>query len=148
MTKDELADYLEEYAARFELPVRTGISVDGLAKVDGRFVVSAGERRFEAENVIVATGAHRIPKVPDFAPELDPRIRQLHSSEYQNPAQLQEGDVLLVGAGNRVPRLPPTFARRTAARLAGPKAARSLSHTARFVLGSVFARSGSPATAF
>ena len=99
-TKDELADYLESYAARFDLPVRTGVSVDGLSKVDGRFVVSAGDLRFEADNVIVATGAHRIPKAPDFAPELDPRIMQLHSSEYRNPAQLQEGDVLLVGVGN------------------------------------------------
>ena len=41
-TKDELADYLESYAARFDLPVRTGVSVDGLSKVEGRFVVSAG----------------------------------------------------------------------------------------------------------
>ena len=31
-TKDEFADYLEEYAARFELPVRTGITVDRLSK--------------------------------------------------------------------------------------------------------------------
>jgi putative flavoprotein involved in K+ transport len=99
-TKDELADYLESYAERFELPVRTGITVDGLSKVDGRFVISAGESRFEADNVVVATGAHRIPKVPSFAPELDPRIMQLHSSEYRNPAQLQEGDVLVVGVGN------------------------------------------------
>ena len=99
-TKDELADYLEGYAERFELPVRTGITVDKLSKVDGRFVISAGESRFEADNVVVATGAHRIPKLPGFAPELDPRIMQLHSSEYRNPAQLQKGDVLVVGVGN------------------------------------------------
>src|SRR5215210_2596217 len=120
-TKDELADYLESYAERFELPVRTGISVDGLSKVDGRFVVSAGELRFEAENVIVATGAHRIPRVPAFAPELDPRIVQLHSSEYLNPAQLQEGDVLLVGAGNSGAELSVELARGRHCVLAGPK---------------------------
>jgi len=100
VTKDEMAKYLEQYAERFGLPVRTGVSVDRLTKVNGHFVVSAGDERFEAENVIVATGAHRIPKRPDFAPELDPRIVQLHSSEYRNPSQLQEGDVLIVGAGN------------------------------------------------
>jgi putative flavoprotein involved in K+ transport len=99
-TKDEMADYLEEYARRFKLPVRTGVSVDGLTRVDGWFVISAGDRRFEAENVIVATGAHRIGKVPDFASELDPRIVQMHSSEYGGPSQLAEGDVLVVGAGN------------------------------------------------
>src|SRR6266540_265262 len=99
-TKDEMADYLESYAERFELSVRNGVTVDRLSKAGGRFVVSAGESRFEVEHVIVATGAHRIPKVPAFASELDPRIVQLHSSDYFNPSQLQEGDVLLVGAGN------------------------------------------------
>jgi putative flavoprotein involved in K+ transport len=99
-TKDELADYLEEYARHFELPVQTGITVDGLAKRGDRFVVSAGDRTYKAANVIVATGAHRIPRVPAFATELDPRIVQLHSSEYRNPSQLQEGEVLVVGAGN------------------------------------------------
>lgn len=99
-TKDELADHLERYAEHFELPVRIGVSVDGLTKVDGGFEISAGDRCFEAENVIVATGAHQIPKVPAFAPELDPRIVQLHSHDYRSPSQLQEGDVLLVGAGN------------------------------------------------
>lgn len=121
VTKDELADYLEGYAERFELPVRTGISVDRLSKADGRFVVSAGEHRFEAENVIVATGAHQIPKVPAFAPELDPRIVQLHSSEYRNPAQLQEGDVLLVGAGNSGAELAVDLLPTHRCWLAGPK---------------------------
>jgi putative flavoprotein involved in K+ transport len=119
-TKDELANYLESYAERFELPVRTGVSVDGLSKVDGRFVVSAGEVRFEAENVIVATGAHQIPKVPDFAPELDPRIVQLHSSEYRNPSQLQEGDVVLVGAGNSGAELAAELSQTRGCWLAGP----------------------------
>jgi putative flavoprotein involved in K+ transport len=100
VTKNEMADYLDEYARRFELPVRTGVTVDGLTKVDGWFVVSAGDRRFEARNVIVATGAHRIAKLPDFASELDPRIVQMHSSEYREPSQLADGDVLVVGAGN------------------------------------------------
>jgi putative flavoprotein involved in K+ transport len=120
-TKDELADYLESYAEQFELPVRTGVSVDGLSKVDGRFVVSAGKFRFEADNVVVATGAHQIPKVPAFAPELDPRIVQLHSSEYRNPSQLQEGDVLLVGGGNSGAEIAAELSRTHPCLLAGPK---------------------------
>jgi putative flavoprotein involved in K+ transport len=120
-TKDEMADYLEAYAARFDLPVRTGIGVDRLSKADGRFVVSAGEHRLEAENVVVATGAHQIPKVPAFAPELDPGIVQLHSSEYRNPAQLQEGDVLLVGAGNSGAEIAAELSQTHRTWLAGPK---------------------------
>ena len=120
-TKDEMADYLESYAERFELSVRNGVTVDRLSKAGGRFVVSAGESRFEAEHVIVATGAHRIQKVPAFASELDPRIVQLHSSEYLNPLQLQEGDVLLVGAGNSGAELSVELARGRHCVLAGPK---------------------------
>jgi putative flavoprotein involved in K+ transport len=99
-TKDDMGDYLETYAARFELPVLTGVKVDGLARNGDRFVVSSGDRLFEADNVVVATGAERTPKTPAFAYELDARILQLHSAEYRNPSQLREGEVLLVGIGN------------------------------------------------
>jgi putative flavoprotein involved in K+ transport len=99
-TKDEMADYLEAYAARFDLPVRTGVWVESVARDGGRFVVVAGERRLEADHVVVASGAHRIPRVPELAGGLEPGILQLHSSEYGDPSQLREGPVLVVGAGN------------------------------------------------
>ena len=99
-TKDEVADYLEAYAARFDLPVRTGVRVDGLSRKADRYVVTAGDRRFEADHVVVASGAYQRPRVPPFAAELDPGLVQLHSSEYRNPSQLQEGGVLVVGAAN------------------------------------------------
>jgi putative flavoprotein involved in K+ transport len=99
-TKDEFADYLEAYAARFRLPVRLGVRVDGVTREGDRYVVTAGERTFEASNVVVASGAHREPRMPVFAKDLDPSIVQLHSSAYRNPSQLQEGRVLVVGVGN------------------------------------------------
>ena len=99
-TKDEVADYLESYASRFELPVRTGVRVDGLSRNGNRFVVTSGDRRFRAENVVVAMASYQIPRVPSFACELDPGIVQLHAGEYRNPSQLQDGGVLVVGAGN------------------------------------------------
>ena len=96
-TKDEMADYLEAYAARFDLPDRTGVKVDGVSRQRNRYVVTSGGRRFEAEHVVVAAGANQLPKVPAFADELDSSIVQLHSSKYRNASQLQEGGVLLVG---------------------------------------------------
>jgi putative flavoprotein involved in K+ transport len=98
--KDDVAGYLEAYAARFDLPVRTGVLVDGLSKEGDRYVVAAGDRRFEADRVVVAAGAYHRPRVPAFADELDPGLVQLHSSEYRDPSQLQEGGVLVVGAAN------------------------------------------------
>lgn len=98
----DMADYLETYATRFELPVQTGIAVDDLERNGDGYVVTAGERRIEADNVVVATGVfqHDHPVSPAFAAELAPRIRQLHSADYRSPAQLQEGPVLVVGAAH------------------------------------------------
>jgi putative flavoprotein involved in K+ transport len=99
-TKDEMADYLESYARRFQLPIRSGVRVDGLTWLDGRFHLTAGEQRFEANNVVVAMSNYQTPRIPDFAAELDRDIVQLHSMEYRSPGQLRDGGVLLVGAGN------------------------------------------------
>ncbi|MDQ3751740.1 MAG: NAD(P)/FAD-dependent oxidoreductase [Actinomycetota bacterium] len=100
VTKDEMADYLETYAARFELPVRGGVTVDRLSRQGDRFVVSFGDQRFEADNVVVAMGNCQMPWLPSFAEDLDTGIVQLHSKDYRNPSQLRDGGVLVVGAGN------------------------------------------------
>jgi len=99
-TKDEMADYLESYAERFALPIRNGARVDRLRKEGGRYVVTVGDQEIETDQVVVAMANYQRPKVPDFAGELRPDIVQLHSKEYGGPAQLREGSVLVVGAGN------------------------------------------------
>ena len=99
-TKDEMADYLEAYANRFQLPVRNGVRVERLSREGKSFVVDAGDNLFVADNVIVAMANYQVPKVPDFARKLDPAILQIHSREYRNPAQLKPGSVLVVGVGN------------------------------------------------
>jgi putative flavoprotein involved in K+ transport len=100
-TKDDVADYLADYTARFDLPVRTGVRVDRLEAADGGYALRIGADTLLAENVVVATGTFgRTPNIPDFALELDPSIRQLHSSEYRRPAQLPPGQVLVVGASH------------------------------------------------
>ncbi len=96
----QMADYLEAYAERFELPVRCGVTVDGLRRNGERYVVTTGSRRYEADNVVVASGGFRDPYVPQLAAQLDPAILQLHSSDYREPGQLRPGPVLVVGAAH------------------------------------------------
>lgn len=98
--KDEVADYLESYASRFDLPVETGVHVDEISQDGSGYVLDCGDRRLAADNVVVATGTFGRPYTPSFAGELDPRITQLHSSRYRNPDQLQSGPVLVVGAAH------------------------------------------------
>jgi putative flavoprotein involved in K+ transport len=103
-TKDEMADYLEAYATRFQLPVRTGVRVARLSKQPhgsrARYVITTADETIEADHVIVAMASYQKPSLPAFARELHPDIVQLHSSEYRNPAQLRQGPALIVGAGN------------------------------------------------
>jgi putative flavoprotein involved in K+ transport len=99
-TKDEMGDFLEHYVRVFELPVMNSVRVDSLKNDGGKFVVLSGAKRFEADRVIVAMASYQEPKVPEFAGALDPGITQFHSGIYKNPDQVQEGGVLLVGAGN------------------------------------------------
>lgn len=99
-TKDEMADFLEEYARRFELLIQTGVKVERLARENGHFVAFSKSVRYVAENVVIAMASYQSPRIPPFAGELDPGIVQLHSLHYRNPSQLKDGPVLLVGAGN------------------------------------------------
>ncbi len=99
-TKDELADYLEDYAATFELPIRLGVKAERLTRTASGFEVGTSEGPLLAGNVVVATGPYQRPWVPDFATDLEDSVVQLHSKEYRNPDQLQEGPVLVVGAAN------------------------------------------------
>jgi putative flavoprotein involved in K+ transport len=99
-TKDQMADYLEAYATQFDLPIRRGWRVDSVTRNDDRFVVMSGHHRFEADNVVLATGGYQAAVLPPFANDLDAGIVQLHSSEYRRPSQLRDGDVLVVGAAN------------------------------------------------
>jgi putative flavoprotein involved in K+ transport len=99
-TKDDVADYLRDYAAVFELPVRLNTHVNRVSKVDDAFLVETSTGVLVARQVVIATGPFQSPVVPDIAEGLASDVVQLHSFDYRNPGQLPDGPVLVVGAGN------------------------------------------------
>ena len=105
-TKDEVGDYLETYAARFELPVRTGVRVERLWRENGRFEVAAGDRSWAADNVVVAMSSFQVPRVPPFATDLSPDIVQLHSAGYRNPSSSRKAASWWWEPATREPRSP------------------------------------------
>jgi putative flavoprotein involved in K+ transport len=99
-TKDPVADYLQAYAAAFQLPVRLNARVTDLRRVGDDFEVHTDDAAYRARQVVVATGPFQVPFVPPPAGKLDASVTQVHSADYRNPQALPEGPVLVVGGGN------------------------------------------------
>ncbi len=101
-TRDETTAYLRDYAAHFGFPLETNQRVTRLAAGPRGYLLStAAGHCYTARRVIVATGPYTSPKVPAWALQLPATVTQLHSRDYQRPAQLPgTGPVAVVGSGN------------------------------------------------
>jgi len=92
-------DHLEAYAASFGAPVEGGTTVEQV-RVSGRggsrYAVATDRGTWQADNVVIATGPHGIPRIPAGLGRDD----VFTSSEYRNPDQLPDGGVLVVGASS------------------------------------------------
>jgi putative flavoprotein involved in K+ transport len=105
--RDWVVQFLEDYAAAFEAPLRCGVRVESVQPQDGTsgYLVQTTDlgqdsaATITARNVVVATGAFQHPKIPPLSAALPAGILQLSSRDYRNPAQLPPGAVLVVGSG-------------------------------------------------
>ncbi|MFJ6414376.1 flavin-containing monooxygenase [Terribacillus saccharophilus] len=99
-TKNEVVTYLKDYAQAYVSGIQLETEVKSLKKVDDLFSIQTNHGQYISRNVVVATGPFSTPNIPIVASNLDSTILQMHSTQYKNTAQLQEGDVLVVGGGN------------------------------------------------
>ena len=101
MPKDKIVEYIEDYAAAFNPPVKEGVAVSKVRKnnAEGRFEVTTSIGDYTADQIVIATGGYHTPAVPKIAEQLPDTIVQLHSSQYKNPHLLPDRDVLVVGTG-------------------------------------------------
>ncbi|WP_263297876.1 flavin-containing monooxygenase [Neobacillus bataviensis] len=99
-TKDEIADYLERYAKTFDLLIHLNCHVQKVQKENDSFTIFTSNSVIRTKKVVVASGPFQTPNIPPFAKKLPNHVVQIHSSEYKNPAQLNQGSVLVVGGGN------------------------------------------------
>lgn len=99
--KDAVADYLERFAKRIEMPIHTGVQVTKVTRnrEDSTFALETSGGPLRAKRIVSAVGAFQNPFIPDVG-AVDPGILQLHSVDYKNPDQLPPGAVLVVGAGS------------------------------------------------
>jgi putative flavoprotein involved in K+ transport len=100
LPRDEIVSYLQEYAAGFGAPVRTGVEVLTLRSMPrGGFIVETSAGPLQAECVVLSTGAYQRSYRPAGADTLPSDLLQIDVGGYQNPATLPEGRVLIVGSG-------------------------------------------------
>ena len=100
-SRDQVAAYLVDYAARFNLQPRLGESVTRAARVQGEWRIETDKGPpLRARRLVVATGYNRAPNLPRFegAEDFGGEIR--HAARYTNGAAWQGRSVLVVGCGN------------------------------------------------
>ncbi|MDW3224913.1 MAG: NAD(P)/FAD-dependent oxidoreductase [Paracoccaceae bacterium] len=100
-TKTSVATYFEEFVEAMKVPIRCGVEVLSLEKTqDGSgFIAQTSQGTVRARNVVAATGPFQHPSIPPVVPEQS-GLAQIHSTAYRNSAQLEDGAVLVVGAGS------------------------------------------------
>jgi putative flavoprotein involved in K+ transport len=101
MLRDDVVDYMERFAERGALPIRTGITVRSVERApEGPgFLVHSDAGTIGADAVVVAVGSFQTPRTPAWSRDLPESILQLGATEYRNAAALPEGAVLVVGSG-------------------------------------------------
>lgn len=100
-SKEAVADYFVAYAKNIAAPIRCGVEVKSVRKIDGQtgFRAETSAGAIEALYVVATTGPFQRPVNPAVVPE-DAAVLQIHSAAYRNPSQLPKGAVLVVGAGS------------------------------------------------
>jgi len=99
MPRDDIAAFLDSYAARSGLPIRESTEVNAVRRENGGFVADTSDGPVAARRVAMATGAFQRPHRPAGAASLPAGIAQLDIPDYRNADALPDGGVLVVGSG-------------------------------------------------
>jgi putative flavoprotein involved in K+ transport len=98
---DEVAAYLEAYAAQLGVEIQTNTRVDTIQQDGNQFVVrTADGRSLRASGIVAASGSFDNPYRPTLAGERNFTAKLLHVAEYRNPAPYTGRRVVVVGAGD------------------------------------------------
>ncbi len=98
MTMDEVAEFIERYAAHSRAPVRTGTNVTSVRRADDGYHVTTSRGEIRCRTVVIASGACNRPVVPGLSEGVPPHVEQLTPFDYREPGRLPDGGVLVVGA--------------------------------------------------
>lgn len=98
MPAGAFASQIERYADYIAAPLQTGTRVERVRFLSDRYFVETSQGPIVCEAVVIATGAASRAHVPVFADQLPSRVTQITPDSYKSPADLPNGNVLVVGA--------------------------------------------------
>ena len=99
-SKDEFIWYLEQYEARYEIPIQRNTNVLSVRKENTLFKVETNQGIFYSKTLVSATGTAKQPFIPKYPNQNLFKGEQLHSLNYKNADALTGKKVLIVGGGN------------------------------------------------
>ncbi len=99
-SRTQVVDYLENYAAQFDLHPIFNRAVRTVRRDGARWRVETAQQRFIAPVVVIATGWSDFPHRPSWPGSDAYQGAVIHSCEYRNPAAHAGKRVLVVGFGN------------------------------------------------
>jgi putative flavoprotein involved in K+ transport len=99
-TRDEVVEYLTDYARDLDLPIELNTRVRAVRACERGYLLETDDRAYLADQVVIATGPFQTPRIPAIAADLAAEVHQLHSSDYRRPDDIADGAVLVVGGGN------------------------------------------------
>ena len=99
--RDEVADYLERYAACISVEIQTNTRVTRVRQEGREFVVfTADGRQLRAAGIVAASGSFSNTYQPIFPGQSGFTGQLLHVAEYRNPIPYMGMRVIVVGAGD------------------------------------------------
>lgn len=99
-SRAQVVEYLESYAARFDLQPVFDCAVHAIHREGPNWRVDTTRRKFSAPVVVIATGWADFPHRPTWPGSDDYQGELIHSTDYRNPATCLGKRVLVVGFGN------------------------------------------------
>jgi len=100
-SRDQVVEYLEDYAREFDVRPRFGVDVLRCGReTDGHWQLSTNHGPRRARRLIVASGFNRVPHRPKWSGIDDFAGPLLHSCDYTNGQRFRSQRVLVVGFGN------------------------------------------------
>ena len=99
MTRVEIIEYLDQFAQKVNPPLLLNTSVNRVSNNAHGYKLETSSGTLTADQVVIASGSYPVPIIPRMAEKVPSHIQQIHSEQYKNSEQFNDGAVLVVGSG-------------------------------------------------